>query len=247
MKDLLSARRRQLELDLSGSPQRWLFSAVAHSQYRVTLPPIVKYAAGELIGVGCGDMPFRPYIAGQINHYDGLDIAPRSPQLALSYLADIQNMAIVPSNAYDTALCLEVLEHIPDPFRAMGEIHRILKPGGRVIISVPHLSRLHEEPHDYYRYTAYGLKTLAQVAHLEVLSVLPRGGLFSFLGHQISTVILGLTWHMPVVGKLVWFLNRIIFTRWFYWLDTSLSTLSAICPLGYTMVAEKPNSDHLDC
>lgn len=56
-----------------------------------------------------------------------------------------------------TALCLDTLEHVRDPFKAMSEIRRVLKPGGVVIVSSHMNWPVHEHPHDYWRFTRRGL------------------------------------------------------------------------------------------
>lgn len=55
---------------------------------------------------------------------------------------------------------MEVLEHVKNPFNAIKEIQRVLKPGGIIIGSTPFVFPIHDEPHDFYRYTKYGLRNL---------------------------------------------------------------------------------------
>jgi SAM-dependent methyltransferase len=147
-------------------------------------------------------------------------------------------MSMIPDESYDSALSLEVLEHVQDPWQAAGEIHRILRPGGILIVSVPHLSRLHEEPHDYFRFTVYGLQHLLETTGFEVVEIHRKGGLVSFLGHQVSTLLLSAVWPVAVLRKPVWFLNKWLVTRLWYRVD-SLSNRSGIFALGYVAVARK--------
>lgn len=236
MKEWIRANRKQLEQDILNSARRPFFSPVYYGQYRVTLPLLKQYSHGRLIDLGCGDMPFRGLLSKQIESYESLDFFPRSSQV--TYTGDIQQMDMIPSDTYDTAICLEVLEHVADPFLAVREIHRTLKIGGVLIVSVPHLSRLHDEPHDYYRYTQYGLRYLLEQNGFSVQILERRGGLFSFLGHQISTVVLGLVWRTPILRQMAWFLNSWLIVRGAYTLDRLLDR-SGIFALGYTAVARK--------
>jgi len=64
--------------------------------------------------------------------------------------------------AFDAVLMFEVLEHIPTPHLAAAEIHRVLKPGGYVYLSTPFVFGIHDAPHDYFRYTKFGLQFLFQ-------------------------------------------------------------------------------------
>jgi len=74
----------------------------------------------------------------------------------------------VRGGSIDVAVCLEVLEHVPDPARAIHEIGRILKPGGRAVISVPFAYPLHDVPYDFQRLTRYQLARFAEKAELRV-------------------------------------------------------------------------------
>jgi len=234
---LIQRNRQALERDLADSPEKRHFSPAAYSQYAVTLPLLLRHARGRLIDLGCGDMPFRSFVRGQVSGYDSLDLYPRRPDV--TYVGDVQDMAVVPSAAYDTALCVEVLEHVPDPFRAAREIHRILRPGGVLVMSVPHLSRLHDEPHDYYRYTRHGVRHLLEQAGFELLELERRGGLLSFIGHQVSTTLLGLTWGVPGLRQAAWLLNRWLVVALSSWLDARLDR-AGLFALGYSVAARKP-------
>lgn len=92
-----------------------------------------------------------------ISSYSCLDISP-FPDVDI--IADIQNMPHVESEKFDTIICTQVLEHVPNPFDAIDEIYRVLRPGGVLLITVPFLNNYHMEPNDYWRFTEYGLKNL---------------------------------------------------------------------------------------
>lgn len=67
----------------------------------------------------------------------------------------------VPSYSFTTVLCLEMLEHDPDPFQTMREIARVLQPGGTAVLSTRGIGfPLHEHPKDYWRFTEDGLRIL---------------------------------------------------------------------------------------
>ena len=57
-------------------------------------------------------------------------------------------------------LCTEVLEHLPEPQKAIDEMFRVLKPGGQLLLTTRFLFPIHDAPHDYFRYTKYGLRHL---------------------------------------------------------------------------------------
>jgi SAM-dependent methyltransferase len=76
---------------------------------------------------------------------------------------DMENSSLAPCSA-GTIFCLETLEHVQHPWRALGEAHRILKPGGTLVVSVPFRMSLHSYPDDYWRMTASALEMLLREA-----------------------------------------------------------------------------------
>lgn len=236
MDKIIRKNRQRINKDLKNPDKRKYFSADTYGCHITTVPAIEKYAKGRLIDIGCGDVPFKEYILPKVEQYDTFDIEKRTNEV--KYIGDIHDMHMLKNSSYDTALCLEVLEHVSNPFQALKEIHRILKKNGILILSVPHLSRLHEEPHDYFRFTKYGLKTSLENTGFEIQNIKEKGGLFSFLGHQISTLFLCSLWHIPVLKHIGFFINKWIFVKFLVFLD-NLTDKRKLFALGYTVVAEK--------
>ncbi len=236
MRTVLKRNRSKINQELHSYETRKYFSPVCYAVGTMTSAAILAHLRGKCIDIGCGDMPFRTLIEKHVSQYDSLDIEARAQ--AITYIADIQNMKPIEDNTYDSGVCLEVLEHIPDPFRAVAEIHRILKKGAKLICSVPHLSRLHEEPHDYYRFTIYGLRHLFEYAGFRIVSIEASGGIFSFLGHQLSALILLPVWHIPVLKQIGWFVNKWLIVKPAYTCDR-LFDKRKIFALGYICVVEK--------
>jgi 2-polyprenyl-3-methyl-5-hydroxy-6-metoxy-1,4-benzoquinol methylase len=58
---------------------------------------------------------------------------------------------------FDVILCLNVLEHVYDYQTALDRIHMALRPGGMMILQVPAFFPLHDEPHDFWRFTEHAL------------------------------------------------------------------------------------------
>lgn len=213
------------------------FSAANASRFRESARLISAHATGRVLDVGCGHMPFRDLAVSHAASYEGLDIEPRVA--GVDYVTDVCAMTGVPRNAFDTVLCFEVLEHLSDPSRALGAMAEVLRPGGKLLATAPHLSRLHEEPHDYFRYTGYGLRALVERAGLEVIELTPHAGVVTFLAHQVSTVVLGLVWGIPGLRQLAYQVNRFIFVYPALWMDRVVDRRH-LFPLGYALVARKP-------
>ena len=82
------------------------------------------------------------------------------------------------SETFDYVLCINVLEHITEPQKALDEIQRVLRPGGLAIISTPFLFPVHDPPHDYWRFTEYFYQIFMQKfsrIYIKPLVLLPLG------------------------------------------------------------------------
>ena len=113
------------------------------------------------------------FIATDIEKYDGIDD-----------VVDITSPRSLASDFFDLIICTNVLEHIPDPHRAVNEMHRALKRGGELFLVTPFLFPIHDPPHDFYRYTEYALiemlKEFSRVS-IQKIHLFSRYGLFDRL------------------------------------------------------------------
>lgn len=168
--------------------------------------------------------------------YRSLDLGSRG-DFVPDFIADVSDMRAIPSASFDTVLCHQVLEHVARPWLAAREIRRVLSPLGRVIASVPHLSRYHEWPNDYYRFTSRGLEQLFLDAGFRTVELRPYGGLFSFLHHQIATAFPGPLLVVPGLGAFLSALN-VLPTATFRALDRLTPDLA---PMGVIGCFEREN------
>lgn len=134
---------------------------------------------GRCLDVGCGDQPYKPLLLQapfQISELLGLDRAGQRCQHTPPDLVWHNGTIPLPDASIDSALCTEVLEHCPDPASLLVEVHRVLKPGGSLLLTVPFLWPLHEVPHDWCRYTPFALRQLLETAGFRVKELRPLGG-----------------------------------------------------------------------
>ena len=117
--------------------------------------------SGKLLDVGCGSKPYRSLFT--VDAYIGLDIdSETTRQRGLAdYLYDGGQFPF-PDGSFDSVLCNQVLEHVFNPDEFLGEIARVLKPGGKLLLTVPFVWDEHEQPFDYARYSSFGLRTLLE-------------------------------------------------------------------------------------
>jgi SAM-dependent methyltransferase len=123
--------------------------------------------SGRLLDVGCGSKPYRALFS--VESYVGLDIdsaATRQRGIA-DYFYD-GNKFPFENASFDAILCNEVLEHVFNPDEFIQEIVRVLKPGGKLLLTVPFVWDEHEQPYDYARYSSFGLRALLEKQGLKV-------------------------------------------------------------------------------
>ncbi len=125
------------------------------------LRPLLAKLSGEVLDVGCGRKPYRTFIPAE--RYVGLDIdSPATRALgAADVLYDGQRFPF-PDASFDSVLCSQVFEHVFTPEEFLCEIRRVLRPGGLLVLTVPFVWDEHEQPHDFARYSSFGLRSLLE-------------------------------------------------------------------------------------
>jgi SAM-dependent methyltransferase len=117
--------------------------------------------SGNLLDVGCGTKPYRSLF--KVEAYRGLDLES-SVTRAAGIADDLYDGTHFPydDQCFDSALCNQVLEHVFNPNEFLSEINRVLKPNGKLLLTVPFVWDEHEQPYDYARYSSFGLKALLE-------------------------------------------------------------------------------------
>ena len=213
-----------------------MFSPALSGLTDALVPRLEAHARGRFLDAGCGTQPFRSVVEPHVSEYLAYDIEERVE--TVDYLGTVEDMSAVPDGSIDSLLCSEVLEHVAHPDLAVREFARILRPGATLIMSVPFLARLHEEPHDYYRYTRHGVREILDDAGFDLDEIVETGSLFSFLGHQVSVALLGLTWHLRGLRRVAAKLNELLVVRPTTALDRVFGG-ARLLPLGYVVVARR--------
>lgn len=125
-------------------------------------------------------------------------------------LGDAQNVP-VKSNAVDCVKCTELLEHVEYPEKVLGEVLRILKPGGTLILSSPFSYGIHSDSHDFQRFTDEKLRGMLEKTNFQIVTLKKQGLYFTVLAYMIKQSILNsksgvarfFCWLFPMLDLLV--------------------------------------------
>ncbi len=142
--------------------KNWLI----HRTMRQTMDEVKGFVSGKLLDAGCGNKPYVGILGTCVQQYIGLEKG-RTRYERADVWGDVLALPFRDGTC-DTVLCNQVLEHVPQPQLAIDEMARVLRPNGYLILTAPHIWGLHEVPHDYFRFTPYGLRHLVEQSGLTV-------------------------------------------------------------------------------
>lgn len=133
-----------------------------------------------------------------------------------------------PDQSFDTVLLMDVLEHLRDAPAALSEAARVLRPAGTLVLQVPFLYPLHDEPYDFQRWTSHGLRRTVEAHGIEVRQITHHGcpaetaaalaaialakGLIDAASAKHPSLVLAplLVLAIPVLNLAGWLLGRLL-------------------------------------
>jgi len=161
---------------------------------------VSHYVSGRTLDVGAGTSDrysgrfkgVSEYVRMDVNAGAGIDVIGTAYEIPFS------------DESFDSVVSTQVFEHLARPHDAAREIFRVLKPGGHVVVTVPQMNELHEEPHDYFRYTNFGLHALFEGAGFTVVDEDQRGFYYATIAqmrirHWIDRFKL---YERPLMGRI---------------------------------------------
>lgn len=181
-----------------------LGDTILHPQYfiksaeRRSLKEVVNHKGGVFLDIGCGRQWYRANLEPLFDKYYGLD----SPITRKKYIsnypvelkADVTKIPL-PEKSVDLASMIMVLEHLPDPEKALSEVKRTLKKNGKLIICTVENYPGHDFPYNYYHWTKFGLKQVLERAGFKIEKLISFGNFWEtqvvyqnvYLMHLVKT------------------------------------------------------------
>ncbi len=169
-KGKLIGSRNAAELNIASRLQADLVAAFYQQHLK-------DHAHGKLADLGCGKVPLYDAYKAYATDITCVDWGGSFHEtIHLDVACSLNEPLPFTDNSFDTVILSDVLEHIAEPQLLMNEIARILAPGGKLLMNVPFYYKIHEAPHDYYRYTEFALRHLFTKAGLDVIILNATGG-----------------------------------------------------------------------
>jgi len=188
------------------------------------------HARGRLLDIGCGNKPFEQIFEGRISQHIGCDVV-QSSDSRVDIICPATQLPFADAS-YETALITQVIEHVADHQAMLRETFRVLQSNGVLILSGPMYWPLHEEPHDFFRFTEYGFRYLLENIGFTGIEIVNNGGKWALCGQVLVHTISNTRLYR---GFLIQAINRI-----FACLDDRRPARNN--PMNYVVVARKPSA-----
>ena len=159
---------------------------------------IRQFVRGRLLDLGCGKIPlfevYRNFVTENVCADWGNSLHKNAH---LDVECDLTQRLPFADGEFDTIILSDVLEHIPEPGQLWREMSRVLSADGRILMNVPFFYWLHEQPHDYYRYTEYALERFADSAGMRITHLTAIGGAPEIMADIFAKNVAAIRW----IGK----------------------------------------------
>ena len=204
----------------------------AVSRFAHSLPPLAR-----VLDAGAGEGQYKRHFGKQ--RYCGIDLGVGDAGWNYRGLDAVGDLTALPFRdaVFHAAIHIVTIEHLREPGRALEEMGRTMSMGGLLLIAAPHEWEVHQAPHDYFRYTRYGLTYLLERAGFEVVELRPVGGYFRLLARRLLNGLQffagGARWLLFVPAALL-LVPPAVVLPWLDFLDRDKNFT-----LGYMCIARK--------
>ncbi len=148
----------------------------------------------SLLDFGCGTKPYKSLFS-HVEEYIGVDLKIEGREDRQQYVDVFYNGKTIPfeDGRFDSLLCTEVLEHVFNIEELLAEFNRVLKTGGKALITTPFMWEEHEMPYDYARYTTPALEFLYKKHGFKVIKHEKSGNyvqvIFQFILNYFKNIL----------------------------------------------------------
>ena len=181
----------------------------------------------KVLDAGSGRLPEQQLRGELLATSAALETLDFLPGEGVDHVADVADTKL-PEQNYDAILCMQVLEHVPNPQAVCSELFRMVKPGGHVMVSAPQSAWLHNLPYHFFHYTNIGMRKMLEDAGFEVLTMEAQGGHFAtmaVMNHYTCRVLEEIAarngnpvWYKPVrLAFRLWY--GFLLKGFYLWLD----------------------------
>lgn len=158
-----------------------------------------QYYKGTLVDLGCGESPYESYFLQYSDKYIGVDWENTSHNSKATILSDLNNSINLDNNSADTIVSFSVMEHLYNPQQFLNESFRILKKDSHIILQVPWQWHIHEAPHDYFRYTPFGLEYMLKKSGFKEIKISAQSGYFTTACLKFNYFLVRLIYKLPKI------------------------------------------------
>jgi SAM-dependent methyltransferase len=162
---------------------RWYITNFVQSVAGMLLP------GAAVLDAGAGECAYKKYFSHCF--YVSVDLAVGEENWNYQNLDCVAFLEKLPFKdaAFDAVLCTQVLEHMEWPREVVKEFYRVLKPGGKLFLTVPMAHKEHQAPYDFFRYTSFGIRSMCKHAGFNKIEISPFGGIFTRMAYELPRIV----------------------------------------------------------
>ncbi len=196
-----------------------------------------KFMSGRVLDIGGKKDNKRGFFRPPLHSIESWEYLNIDLTTSPDYACSVYKMPFA-DNAFDTVIFCEILEHLERPEAAFLEISRILKPGGKLIMTMPFLYAIHGDPDDYQRWTEAKLKIELVNAGFKQFFITSMGGIFAVIFDLFHVVIkntLNVNKFLPRVTYKLYHVFRFLSK----YADKRFTGVNSLITTGYSVIATK--------